>query len=331
VFYLAALKIQGDFGKMTLISNTSYYQRAEQTGYDGTLYNLGFYQTQPTPDEAAQGATPVFPIGSFQVPFPLLDGNGLHIGATNPYNGLNASTYRSPASVNNGQQNFTQELRLQSTDPSAKFSWTTGLFFSENHQYYLEQIHDPQLNLLSLVVTGQPYTTWFTSYATGDPVLETTSGPYAYDSYYLSTAATDKQLAWFGDGTYEFTDRLKADVGLRIAKSQYYFNTYTGGPQLFIEPQFDSAKINETSFTPKVNVSFQQDPHDLYYFTYAKGFRPGGGNNPVPAAACGSDFVNFNITQAPLTYGSDTVDSFEIGAKNNIDNRFKIASSVYLI
>ncbi len=29
-----------------MISNTSYYHRENQTGYDGTLYNLGFYQTQ---------------------------------------------------------------------------------------------------------------------------------------------------------------------------------------------------------------------------------------------------------------------------------------------
>ena len=44
-FYLPALKIEGDFGSVSLISNTSYYHRLDQTGYDGTLYDLGFYQT----------------------------------------------------------------------------------------------------------------------------------------------------------------------------------------------------------------------------------------------------------------------------------------------
>ena len=44
-FYLPALKIEGDFDAFHVISNTSYYHRQEQTGYDGTLYNLGFYQT----------------------------------------------------------------------------------------------------------------------------------------------------------------------------------------------------------------------------------------------------------------------------------------------
>src|ERR1017187_1888398 len=53
-FYIPALKIEGDLGKVNLISNTSYYHRQETTGYDGTLYNLGFYQ--------AQGSAPVFPL-----------------------------------------------------------------------------------------------------------------------------------------------------------------------------------------------------------------------------------------------------------------------------
>ena len=44
-FYLPALKIEGDLGVAKLISNTSYYHRKEETGYDGTLYNLGFYQS----------------------------------------------------------------------------------------------------------------------------------------------------------------------------------------------------------------------------------------------------------------------------------------------
>ncbi|HUI58617.1 MAG TPA: TonB-dependent receptor plug domain-containing protein, partial [Steroidobacteraceae bacterium] len=44
-FYLPSLKVTGDFGAFQLISNTSYFHREEQTGYDGTLYNLGFYQT----------------------------------------------------------------------------------------------------------------------------------------------------------------------------------------------------------------------------------------------------------------------------------------------
>jgi hypothetical protein len=73
------------------------------------------------------------------------------------------------------------------------------------------------------------------------------------------------------------------------------------------------------------------DPNNLFYTTYAKGFRPGGANNPVPQAACAADFANFGITASPATYNSDTVDSYEVGAKNNFDNRVRIASSIYYI
>jgi len=39
----------------------------------------------------------------------------------------------------------------------------------------------------------------------------------------------------------------------------------------------------------------------------------------------------FNIPGAPETYSSDTVNSYEVGAKNNFNNRVKLASSIYYI
>jgi iron complex outermembrane recepter protein len=319
-FYLPALKIEGDLGWSKLISNTSYFHRKEESGYDGTLYNLGFYQASGQYSVFQQGGG----VSSF-LPgvFPLLDGNGIHLppGATN---------YRAPASVDNGQQNLTQEFRLQSTDPTASLIWTTGLFFSSNRQSYLEQIHDPLLNELSLAATGQPYTNFFVD-NNGNPV--TYDPRFPNDSYFLQTEAKDKQYAWFGEGTYSFTDQLKLTLGARYSKTEYSFNTLTGGPQLFLAPRTGSGDKKENFFTPKVNLAYQADPKDLYYFTYSKGFRPGGANNPVPAIACGADFNTFGIqkTGAPAQYNSDTVNSFEIGAKNNFDNRVKIASSIYYI
>jgi len=325
-FYIPALKIEGDLGFATLISNTSYFHRKEETGYDGTLYNLGFYQTQPTPAEAAQGATAVFPLPWLPgVSFPLLDGTGLHLPA-------GATNYRAPASVDNGQQNLTQEVRVQSADPNAALVWTTGVFFSANRQSYLEQIHDPLLNELTETVLGLPYTQVFCYVnAAGVCVPVPYDARFPNDSYFLQTFSKDRQIAVFGEGTYSFTDQLKTTLGLRYSKTEFSFNTLTGGPQLFLSPQTGSGDKKENSFTPKVSLQYQYDPRDLYYFTYAKGFRPGGANNPVPYAACGTDFRNFGIPGSPATFNSDTVDSFEIGAKNNLENRVKIASSIYYI
>jgi iron complex outermembrane receptor protein len=312
-FYLASMKVEGNLGFAKLISNTSYFHRKEQTGYEGTLYNLGFYQSGVFLNGDGSSAS---------TPYPLLDGAGVHLPT-------GATDYRSPVSVDNGQQNITQEIRLQSADATSPLFWTAGVFFSENRQTYLEQIHDPLLNELSLAATGAPYTDWFVDPNTNLPV--TYDPRFPQDSYFLQTRATDKQYALFAEGTYAFTDQYKLTLGARYSRIKFTNDSFTGGPQLFLPPETVNVSQTENSFTPKASFSFQQDAHNLYYATYAKGFRPGGANNPVPQAACAQDFQNFGITESPPTFRSDTVNSFEVGAKNNIDNRVKIASSIYYI
>jgi iron complex outermembrane receptor protein len=311
-FYITSLKLQGDLGPVQLISNTSYYSRREQSGYEGTLYNLGFYQSPGSAIFPTDPVTGNFPSG---VPFPLLDGNGLHL----PFQ------YLSPATVDNGQQNITQEIRLQSSDSTAKFLWTGGVFFSHNHQSYLEQIHDPMLQQLVTALDGPGVL--YSDVFGGTPYV----AAFPNDSYFLQTNSIDEQYALFGEGSYAFTDQLKLTVGARVSRMKYSFETYTGGPQLFAPPTTGSGSNSENAFTPKVSLQFQADANNMYYATYAKGFRPGGANNPLPPVACGQDFINFGITNAPTTYNSDSVNSFEVGAKNNFDNRVRIASSVYYI
>ena len=304
-FTLSSLKIQGDLGSATLISNTSFYDRHNQDGYEGTLYNLGFYQLY--------AYLPPYPTGAS---YPLIDGNGIHLPA-------GALNYTSPSTVDNVQNNFTEEVRLQSGDANARLLWTTGIFLSENRQSYLEQIHDPLLSELQNALIGDPNIV--DVFGIGyDPA-------YPSDSYFLQTHAKDEQYAVFGELTYGLTDKLKFTAGARFSKNKYSFDTFTGGPQLFGPSTTGSGNNSENSFTPKLSLQYQADPNDMFYTTYAKGYRPGGANNPLPFAACSQDFMNFGIANSPTTYNSDTVDSFEIGAKNNINNRVRIASSVYYI
>lgn len=313
-FYLPALKIEGDVGSARLISNTSYYHRNNITpaGYDGTIYNLGFYQS------LFLARNPNFPL--------FMDGKGFHLDQ------FGLSSYRAPSEIHNGQQNFTQEIRLQSADANARFTWTTGLFYSSNKQTYLEQLNDPQLN--SLLQAAYPLA-GLTAPAGGDYITDFFGigydPNYPTASYFLKTSAKDEQLAWFGEGVFGITDNLKATVGARFSKTKFSFETLTGGPQLFGPNSTGSGDQKENSFTPKLGLSYQHDPNNLYYVTYAKGFRPGGANNPVPYAACAQDFQSFGIPGAPQTFQSDSLDSYEVGAKNNFNNRIRIASSVYYI
>ena len=316
-FYLPALKIEGDLGAVRLISNTSFYHRENQTGYEGTLYNLGYYQTQ--------NASPIFLLPwSPGVSYPLLDGNGLHVPG-----GLQ---YHSPSTIDNGQENLTQEIRLQSTDSNARLLWTAGVFATENRQTYLEQIHDPMLNQLTQAVLGLPYTQVFCYVdSTGNCVAVPYDSRFPNDSYFLKTNSKDQQVALFGELSYAVTDRLKLTVGARESHMKYTFDTFTGGPQLYAPPRAGNGDITENAFTPKVSLGFQMDPNDLFYATYAKGFRPGGANNPIPNAACPTDFANFGIQTDPATFSSDSVQSYELGAKNNFNNRVRLATSIYYI
>jgi outer membrane receptor protein involved in Fe transport len=318
-FYLPALKIEGDLGAVRLISNTSYYHRDEVTGYDGTLYNLGFYQSLLGLDASSL----------------LLDQNGLHqVPGSTPLN------YRAPASINNGQRNFVQEIRLQSNDPASKLFWTAGIFYSTNKQDYLEQLHDPQLGAF-FGAYGYGVADYFGVGLGSNPrpcdpsptphCGEAVTGIDPQDSYFLHTKAKDEQSAIYGEATYALTDELKIIAGGRFAKVKFSVDTVTGAAQLFDYDTYLTNSHSESVFTPKLGLSYQHDPNNLYYATYSKGFRPGGANNPVPQAACAGDFQNFGITNSPATYDSDTVQSYEVGSKNNFQNRLRIASSLYYI
>ncbi len=316
-FYLPALNVQADMGPVKLISTTSYFHRDEISGYDGTLYNLGYYQS----------LLPAYGNAAGVAAFPLLDGSGVHLPA-----GL--TDYRAPASVANTQRNFTQEFRLQSTDPAARVSWTAGVFYSLDRQFSLEEIHDPMADVLFNQFFGMPIASFF-----GTPLNPDGSSVLPMgDSYFNRLLSHDRQIAGFGELNFSLTDTLKLTVGGRVSKTSYAIQSLSDGPQNS-GPRPGAASSSETPVTPKAGIEWQVDPNNLYYFTYAKGFRSGGGNPSIPYdptfqnpnIGCTQDFENFGITHAPATYKSDSVQSFEVGAKNNFENRVRLASSIYYI
>jgi outer membrane receptor protein involved in Fe transport len=328
-YYLPALKITADLGAAQFISNTSYYHRDDVSGYDGTLYNLSYYQTlgwPPTFDENGNqtggsvpyaGSSPC--AGQAASCYPLLDGSGVHLPAA-------LRNYRSPTSVTNKQSNFTQEFRLQSNDPSSRLIWTVGAFFSLNRSYSLEEIHDPMADQFFQYVYGVNIADVFGTATNPDGSSYLPMG----DAYFNQLIGHDRQLAGFGEIVWSITDRLKFTGGLRYSKTDFTFSSYNDGPQNS-GPSVGSGEQHEKPITERVSLSFQQDPGNLYYATYSTGFRIGGANAPIPFDVCSQDFNNFGIPGSPDSYKSDTVRSYEIGAKNNFDDRVKLASSLYYI
>src|SRR3546814_5843233 len=108
---------------------------------------------------------------------------------------------------------------------------------------------------------------------------------YGDDSYIANTQAKESQIAGFADLTYSITEQLKFTAGARYAKTKFSFVNFADGSQNYGRTGGEGS-ASEKPFTPKLSVSFQADPNNLIYATWAKGFRVGGANPPVPVDAC---------------------------------------------
>ncbi len=239
---------------MRLVANTSYFSRKEISGYEGTLYDLSYYQGLGWPNAFNTGATLVALSYVNAADYPLIDTDGVHLPA-------GFTDYRSPATIQNQQQSITQEIRLESTDSDSRFVYTVGGFWQLAREYSLEEIHDPMADTLLQGIFG-PGATSLNIF--GAATLQNGDG------YYNRNIAHDRQLAAFGELSYRLTDELKVTAGGRYSKSSFDLSHFADGPLNFGQTTSNAA-ASESKFTPKLGMSWQATPADLYYLTYSNG------------------------------------------------------------
>ena len=340
-YYLPALKLEWNLEHSQVISNTSYFSRNEETAYLGTVYDLNYYQAlgwpgNPINDPNYVGNAPAIsgcgPTSVATVApcdwYPLIDANGLHLPA-------GFTNYQTPNKITNQQRSWSQEVRWQSTDDSARWRWTVGAFWQQAKELSIENLEDKQIYEFFQYLYGvNPEAVFFGDFyhCPGHPgtgVNAAATVP-ACSIYYNNNKTTDRQFAGFGELSYALTDKLRVTFGERIARLSFSLDHYADGFENY-GPSAATASSSETSNTPKLSVAYQADPSNLYYATYAKGFRAGGGNAPLPDY-CNVDLDNTGYPNgAPLTYKSDSTQSFEVGSKNAFGRNFRIATSVYYI
>ncbi len=333
-YYLPAIKLQVDFAHVTFISNSAYYHRNETDSYQGTAFDLAYYQALGWPNSL--GAVPPVALGCGSASttptepcswYPLLDGKGIHMPP-------GFANYSTPNTMTNNQRSWTQEFRLQSSDPDARVKWTAGVFWQLAQELSIEQLNDPRINDLFQALYGVTADSIYGSFYScpGTGYNNAVSPPIPLcDVYYNYNKSYDRQIAGFGEATIRLVDDLSLVLGARYSKLGFSLNHYSNGYENY-GPFPAAGNESNTAFTPRVGLDWQANPDNLYYATFAKGFRPGGFNAPlIPACGPGLIADGFTNGQAPLTYGPDNTQSYEVGSKNNFNNVFKIATSVYYV
>jgi iron complex outermembrane recepter protein len=280
-FTLPALKMSAEFSGVTLYSNTSFMDRTRNITQDYSFYVPALF-----------GTTSLAPPG----------------GQTS-----------APTPMQNPQQQFTQEIRLQSDD-NRRLRWVVGGFFQRVTQHADQTIVSPGLNTVTQALDGASVLQ-----VLGFDLLP---GGISYVGY---DETVDKQTAGFAQADFKITPDLTLTAGLRFSHTSFEHANFQNGPLNGGESSATTGS-SENDTSPKVGLSYKPDEHLLFYTSAAKGFRPGGGNTPIPQSLCGRDLQSLGLSEAPPTYGSDHVWSYEVGSKGDaISRRLQWDASAFYI
>jgi iron complex outermembrane receptor protein len=162
------------------------------------------------------------------------------------------------------------------------------------------------------------------------------------DVYYLSQQVrVDRDYAVFTEATFDVTDKLKLNAGIRefwvnntlwgffgfndngysgngeslcTAEGNPILTTagvYTGGNMPCVNT---NKKVVQNGETHKINLTYQLTPDAMVYGTWSTGFRPGG-NNRLPSAG---------------SFRADTLANFEVGWKTAwFDHRLRVNGAAF--
>lgn len=218
------------------------------------------------------------------------------------------------------QNDWSEELRFASRDDrDSQWSWVGGFFFQNSKQRYDQNEVDNIGDLLPVLFPGYTTATFY-----GRDQLP------GHISFLESLTYQTQERALFGELGYRLTERLKLTAGVRVSRSSFSFTDHQDGP--FVGPTaLDYAgSEKETPVTPRVNLSYALTDGQVYA-TAAKGYRLGGANPQVPVT-CAGDLATLGLTSVPSTYRSDSVWSYEVGAKKRfLDNRLEVDGSIFWI
>jgi outer membrane receptor protein involved in Fe transport len=222
-----------------------------------------------------------------------------------------------------------EEFRLSSRDPADRLQWVAGVFVERQRITNNYRYPDPHFNQSLNSFWGPAIN------------VEQRYGVSKWDgdsATTLNAHLIDTNYAVYGEANYYVLPKLKLTAGVRVSFLDFHFDSFDAGPFSSRYPDSfggsEAGEEKDTPVTPKFGVTYEFTPSDLVYFTAAKGFRSGGVNAPVGPVVCAPGLAIYGIsaTDAPITYGPDTVWSYEAGGKFRLwDNRAQINAAVFRV
>jgi outer membrane receptor protein involved in Fe transport len=247
-------------------------------------------------------------------------GVGFNPNVTSTPNGLGLGAYLQ-TNTRNVRDVLTQEFRLTGT--TDRLTYVVGSYFAKTDGVVRQVAATTDLGFVQM--TGL---TIQQRYGVVNP------GFYAN----IYEAVTDVESAVFGDLTYQLSDQWTISAGLRAThittdfeQTNYGPNGYTLTPSL-LDGTLVRGEISDSPITPKLSLQYSLTPNQIFYATAAQGFRAGGVNQVFSSAGSSQLFGQYGLTKSvlPTTYESDSVWSYELGAKVRLwDGRAQINTAVY--
>lgn len=233
--------------------------------------------------------------------------------------------FAEPTVVGTRQNNFTEEVRLQSPNRGQKFNWIVGAYYANIRQHDWETVSAPGFPAEVLQNTGktmQQFLGLNEGLVNGDGATNLT--------YISDQLMRDEDRAIYAHVQYDFLKHFALLAGVRheIDGERLYTvsdGPIAGGPSHAYSPSRTSATV------PQVGINWTPNNHNLVYFSAGEGFRPGGGNVPVTldTSGCQAELARLG---RPTGYKGDTLWSYEVGDKSQtLGGRLLIAGSLYHI
>ena len=296
--YTLELNYEANAGNLT--AATTYFDRDQHFTFDQSL-RLRFFPFNPFLGGAFFPPSPPFPPPPASFPIP-------------PVQALGTQGNLAP-------EIFSQEVRFASSG-SGPLTWIGGFFFK-----------DYKLDILSNDFTYPALTqTQLDDIEAATALYFGLQGEIGENGINRSDLSAQYQtIALFGELTYQFTDRLRGLLGVRLFEEDRDVNSFQSGlsPMLATVfarelPVFDivlrSRNSDEVS-NFKLSLAYDLSNTAMIYAIAAEGFKGGGENTNASL-----------VPGAPQSFGPETLTSYEFGWKASFwNNRAYIDGSAYYI